>query len=190
MYSDTQVDIAIQTIADDFIRTTQCTRTISADIAIADGDDTFSFTIENFRPEHCLRAWIVDQNRLDLIDYQALLDKQVDDPTTGVPQKLAFTSSGTAAIWPTAGDDYTMKMIYYVPFTIWTAGQEDGSATLNLPDDYLRTMLMYGAASALQFNETEHMYASTAYQRYIEFRERMRGAGSEGSKSIQLTRGM
>jgi hypothetical protein len=180
VYTPGRIDRAVQAIADDLIWFTRCTRRVD-DLALTlVGAGAAGALPTTFRPERVLRLWVPAKGSIDVVDHPTILDKQTTgDLTPGLPQMLAFTSSSTAEVWPPPNVDYTAKLLWVEPFTSWAPG--DGSSdntTLNLPDDYLRLPLMYGATSLLQHTDEEHKYGSESWAKYLAFRGMLAGAGS------------
>jgi hypothetical protein len=177
MYPDSEIDRAIQTVCDDFIDYVRCTRTTTA-LALTAGSSSLPALPSLFRPERLLRAWIPAKGVLDKLGHGDLLKLQIDEGNTGLPQFVAFDSFSTGEVYPTpeAGSAYSLKIQWYEPLTVWTPGGAD-PGTLNLPDDYLRQILIYGATATLQHNEPEHKFASESWKKYLAYRLQMHGRG-------------
>lgn len=186
-YDLDEIDRAIQAVADDFIHATRCTRTV-ANIAITEAAAALGSFPSGFLPEMILRAWITGKGDLDIIDHSELVKLQVQttnedgDELTATPRYLAFSSLTTGEVHPTPDDDYTLKIQYVAPFTSFTPGQSTSSTVLNIPDHYLRNILVYGATALLQHNEEEKRYASTSWRKYENFRDSCIGAGNLGTQ--------
>jgi hypothetical protein len=119
------------------------------------------------------------------VDYPTVARLAARDESTGVPTRLAFldtTSDGL--LWREPGDDYTAKLRYWLPFTIWTPGDDDDTQ-LNLPDDVLIPVLIEGAAAVLKGPSPESAYAREAWGRFEAYCLRMAGAGTLGARVVQ-----
>lgn len=186
MYSDTAVDHAIQAAADHFIRFTRYTRQVSnLTITATSADVTLSIT--GFHPERVIRAWIPAVGELEVIGLSRWLDLSVNDPRTGDPTTIAFTSTTAASLWPTPETSVTGKMMWFPPFTTWTAGTSDVTTlatTLNIADDDLREILYLGSPHYLQGNEPEHRYAAERWQQFQDYVARRSSAGNLGDRLI------
>lgn len=182
MYADAYVDRAIQAACDDFIRETRCTRAYTGG-AVANGDTDVTGLPSLFRPELLLRAWVLetfcDLEPLSVTDW---LEKQRCSSTaTGSPESITWLDRTTPVVYPIADADYTIKIQWLEPLTVWTAGDGTaGATTLNLPDDWLRTILGFGATALMQHDEPEQAYASTSWAQYLAFRNSLRGTGGLG----------
>jgi hypothetical protein len=123
---------------------------------------------------------------LDIVDFNTILDYQISLATTGQPQAIGFQSWTTAALYPIPDDAYTLKVRWFDFFTTWTAGDSGADdLTLNLPDDLLRQVLLYGAPAFLQHNDPEHAYATVSGRKFSEFIDRLVGsAGGLGTASV------
>lgn len=180
MYSDADVDRAIQAIADDFIFITKCTRLVSS-VTLTESTAALPAFPTNFRPERLLSAYIGDYPPLDQVDHDVLRAARLANDSTDRPTLISFDSYTTGEVYPKPTATYlTLSLRWLEPFTTWTPGGTD-PGTLNVPDDYLRTILMYGATSLLQHNEPEHKYAAESWQKYATFRDSMRGSGGLGT---------
>jgi hypothetical protein len=179
-YTLEEIDRSIQAVCDRFILKTRCTRRT----------DTLTLTINssvlpalptNFRPEKLLRVWIPSQGRLTRVDHGGIIDRQLDEGATGVPEYIGFDSFTSGEVYPTPDVAYSVKLQWVEPFTTWTAGGNDPGTALNIPDDYLRLVLMYGASSILQFNEPKNPEAKAKWKEYLNFEEGFENSGSLGA---------
>jgi hypothetical protein len=189
-YADAQIDLAIQGICDDFILRTGCTKLLSQ-VAITSGSAvvplggiTDSSGQPTFRPERLLSAYMTGiRQPLRLVTWEQLWHDQNGGSAGDLPYELAFADLATANIFPAPTADYTLYLRWREPITSWTAGTESGvgSIVFNLPDDWMRPILMHGAPAELQANEPEHKYTTVAWQRYTTFRDAMLDAGNLGA---------
>lgn len=182
MYTDADVDRAIQTVADRFIVKTRCLKTVSS-IALSQGVAAASLAgIPTFRPDRLVGAYLSTvATPLMMVDYETYLASFVTDASQGVPTAIAFETPSTCYIWHTPNAAYTLRLRWTDFFTPWTPGGAD-PGTLNLADDFLRGILSFGVPATLQHNEPEHKYASATWQRYLEFEKDNLSAGSTGAR--------
>lgn len=186
-YSDELVDQAIQYVGNLFCRLTRCLRA-AENVAIAAASTNFPIitpTANGFLPERIIDVSIASKGIvLNIIDYAELIVAAHEDKTTGVPTALAFKATDAAEVWPTPDAAYTAVLRYWRPFTSWAPGTPQDGTTLNLPDEYLPTILIDGAASVLRFPNPKDQTASASWRRFMDFTDAMRGAGSMGTKVI------
>lgn len=185
-YSNTDVDHALIVVGEQFARVTRCVRAAGS-VALAAHSAVADFSgLTAFRPERILTAHILTkQCELEITDWQHLYKKQIECASEGAPRVLAFETWTTANVWPTPNVDLSLRIQYWQPFTNWTPGMAgDAAISFNLPDDYMTQILTYGVPATLQHNEPEHRYASESWKKYLEFEQRMMGAGNLGSKVL------
>lgn len=191
MYPDQQVDLAIAGICDDFISRTSCslilaTVAITANSGVVDlSGITDSSDQATFRPERLRSAYMTGvREPLRLVAWEKLWHDQNGVEALAQPYELAFADYSTCQIFPVPTVDATLYLRWVEPITNWTPGTESGTDDIdfNLPDDFMRRILMWGAPALLQGNEPEHKYTATAWQRYCDFRESMRDAGNLGTQ--------
>lgn len=185
-YSAADVDHALIVVGEQFARMTRCVRAagtvaLTASIAVADCSG-----LTAFRPERILDANILTKKcELEITDWQHLYKRQIECTSTGTPQLLAFETWTTANVWPTPDVNLSLRIRYWQPFTSWTPGTAgDASISFNIPDDMLAQILTYGVPAVLQHNQPEHRYASESWKKYLEFEQRMMGAGNLGAKVL------
>lgn len=193
-YKADQVDFAIQAVIDDYIfhtRRTKCTDVIStvagsANITITIGDEQEEGQAMNFGPERVVRAWInpaspICGGVLGLIHPDSLLQKLVRCTDQAQPRELAIISAEAAQCFPTADQVYAINIEWVVPLAAF-ATTANPDLTF-IPDDEMRTVLMYGGTALLQHVEPEHKYASDSWKRYIEFRDNRKGIANYGAQT-------
>lgn len=196
IYSDSDVDRAIQHIGDDFLSHTRCTLDTEA-INLYEDDPDFAEGPDGFSPDRMVKMWIPEECVLNVVPLDFIIDKQASDPKTGLPTYLAFDSitvdnSGvqqtSGSVYPTPDDDYTLWVMWVATLTSFTAGTATpGSVYLNIADHQLRPALQYGAPAILQHNDIEHAYASASWAKYIQHRDYTKGRGSLGSRMSERT---
>ena len=190
VYSDTDIDRAIYTVGERFARMTRCVRTASSVDLTAD-DATVDFSgVTGFLPEQIISAYVLTEaNAVAVVKWEDLYQKQINTPTGNDPcqrRELAFETPTIANIWPAPTEDGTLRVRWWETFTTWTLGVADGtSTTFNLPDQYLTEILTYGAPACLQHNSEEHGYMGESWKKYLEFEQRMMGAGNLGARSAR-----
>jgi hypothetical protein len=183
VYSAATIDRAIQAAADNFIQSTKLTKQTSGLSLTADLSN-FSLSLSDFRPERALGCWIAGVTVLAIVDHQAIVQEQINFPTTGIPLQIGFDSWVSGDVYPTPSTSCTVNLQWAPPFTSWTPGGDD-PGTVNIPDDFMRTLLRTKVVANLQKYEPEHAKAvAEAEAEYKDFLARVRGtAGSLGEKA-------
>jgi hypothetical protein len=188
MYNDASIDRAIQTVCNRFIRVTKATKKTDT-LAVTAGASTIDLSeIDDFRPERLLRAWISGKPELELTDFWTIDSRLVNEPSAGVPTLIGFNTTTDGAIFPAPDADYTINLLWVPPLTTWTIGATDDATALNLPDDWMQEILVYGATATLQHTEPEHKYASESWKKYLEFETSAMGAGNLGVRAVPRSR--
>jgi hypothetical protein len=152
MYTDAQIDVAIASAADDFIRWTQYTKTISS-FATAAGTNTFSLAVNGFEPSRMIDVYLSGSNvevnwqapsypmsmytegspsfgnttqttYLRVTDYSQAATEAIGQNQTGQPILIAFGTNTTGILYPTPDNTYTVNVRWSEPFTGWTAGTQ------------------------------------------------------------------
>ena len=191
IYSDADVDRAVMAAGDYFVQQTQATRT-SGTVSLSTSTASFSLSsLTDFRPERVLRAHIAGVTNLAAVGPDELLALQTGYPgETGVPTHVAFTSWAAGEVFPVPTAAAALTLTYVQPMTSWTAGATNvGSTSINLPNDWARQVMAYGAPALLQHNVPEAAYASQSWQKFTVFVGSLRGAGSFGAKRLTRTLG-
>jgi len=192
MYSDADIDRAIATVGNRFVRETRCLKTTDS-LALTTSSSALPSLPTGFRAERSIRAWVllagVAKGTLQFPLHSDLVEAQIRRARTGLPMFIAFDSWTTGEVYPTPDQDYTVKLQWQQFFTTLAPdGSTDGATTLNLPDDWLAEILPYGPTAVLQHNEKEMKYAAETWQKYLDFELRMKDAGNLGAKeSIHAT---
>lgn len=205
MYSTADTDRALQLVGNDFIDETHALKT-SHDYALTSGDDEIVVSPgdmglgsgQKIMPENLTDLTLSDRpHQVEVLNYSDFNRRRVRSglTQTGVAQIAAISDSNadptapgagfTILLWP-ANDttDRTLTARLWINFTSWSVGTTNAaSITLNLPDHWLTPILTYGVPATLQHNEPEHKYASATWQKYVDFRTRMKGKGSMGIRT-------
>jgi hypothetical protein len=189
MYANEDVDRAIMFVGDRFCRMTRALKKYASSELLATSDPDIDFTgLTRFRPNQLVSAHIDgEEDPLEVVEWAALLEEIDEDDSEGVPTLLAFADWTTAKVHKTPDDDYTLHVRWWDRFSLDIADvgtATPGSVVLNIPTDWLTEILTYGVPAALQHHEPEHMYASQSWAKYLEFENRMKGAGGLGVRAV------
>lgn len=192
-YSAQKVAQAIMTVGDDFVAMTRATRTKSQ-ITLSDGVyeiGSFPDSMEDFAPEQAMEAWIDGSYPVKIVDFHEIVDRRAGGDQSAQPRLIAFDSATTAALWPTPDQAYTLDLFWWAPFTSWSTSSGDSdttyeTVTLNLPDRYMRNVLVLGVTGMLQKPEPQYAdLAEARYKEYVKWRDVLRGGGNLGAKSVR-----
>jgi hypothetical protein len=187
VYSLSDIDRVIQSVCDDFLFVTRLTRKHST-TTIADEGTTFSLPT-GCTPHNVIGMGIevdgVEEPPLKIVSWEELQEEKRRERATEYPLFVSLDDPAAAAVDQAATAELTVNVRFLQPLTAsatWTIGSEAGSvtgATLNLPDEMLRTILIYGATSLLQHHEPEMLFKNESWQKYIAFRDQvaLRGYG-------------
>jgi hypothetical protein len=182
VFTNADIDRSIQAACDDFALATNASRQTSSFTINSGLSDVLDWP-DNCTPDRVLRVYLEAETsgvitQPTIRPYEDLLDAKADDSgSTGTPTMIVFRDGDTQFVWPLPDDAFTGTVVWAPPLTAsatWTVGGTDNTtlnATLNLPDDHLRTILMYGAVAILQHTEIEQKFTSAAWQQYLEFRK-------------------
>jgi hypothetical protein len=134
VYTDEDVDMALQFVGQDFCRVTQAlTSVFQASLNPDDGQIDIDDTTYNLMPEHLRSVFLSDQQEpLNVIDYASLNKLRVLNPDNGVPTDCAFLDNLTSAVsgnptlylYPINDLLRTLFAQFWVPFTTWLPGSQ------------------------------------------------------------------
>lgn len=166
-YTSTQYDYAIQAAGNEFVSRTKCV--ISSGeilLAVADDDVVDADWAADFRPDRLLRAWVRGEPEdLQVVEYREVRRLLTEQTETGTPTMIGFASNtaNDAKIWKYPSSGLNIDYQYYSPFTVYTAGTATTSTVLNIDDDMMFGVVIYGAVYYLQRSHVEHQnYIQTA----------------------------
>lgn len=169
-FEDAKIDRAIRFPGNDFVNHTKCTRA-TADVAITSSTPALDITATSgmsaFHPGQLINCRIGTRRPLDVVDFNYMLHLHENHTASGRPTHIAFNGPGDALLYPTPDANYTLKVTWDEPFTVWTPGDNDpDNITLNIPDRYIDAVLWFGASAALVYGEAGSLYASTGWAHY------------------------
>lgn len=182
MYTDADVDRAIQLVGQRFCRVTRCVKTLSS-LTLTAASAALPAFPTGFTPKHLIRAYIADNPALRITDTDTLRRQRDRMARSDVPELVAFDSTTTGEVFPTPDTGYTLKFLWWEAFTTWTPGSTP-TTLLNVPDDLLIEWLPFGPPAVLQGNEPEHKYAGPMWQRYLEVENSLRDGGTLGVRTV------
>ncbi len=191
-YDATDIDHAIIDVCERFMRKTRSVQ-VAATVALTAASAAFDVSaLTLFRPERILRANVLTlECEVEITDWEALYRESIRCASTGRPKWLAFeTSFATAGqVWPTPDINYDLRLRWWQSFSQFTPGTaSDATTILNIPADWLPTILSYGVPAQLQGNDPKYKYAEKSWAIYLAFEQEMMGAGNRGAKTIQRER--
>lgn len=173
-YSDAKIDRAIQFAGRLFMRETRCVVaranvTLDAGERYADVQDQ----IPDFNVWMWARAQITVDDRIYRVlraDYGAIQRfYESNGNQTGRPRQVGFMSETRIIMYPEPEIEYTMEVQYFEPLTSWTPGASGASVTLNIPADFVRDVLWFGAGTALLYGEQyQNLYAQKGWNYFMQ----------------------
>lgn len=184
-YSLDDIDRSIQAACDDFLAVAPVCRGFDqeqlgsneVELALPDG----------FEAEQVYEVYTEDADEiityLPIKSLPEVYAERLKNASPGHPTMIAFTDETNAAV-DYIGD--ALNFIFYrrEPLLLrdgdgalvdWTIGSEAApttTAVINVPDRYLRTILIYGATAILQHVDVEQRFMSEAWKKYVEFRDK------------------
>lgn len=187
-YSNTDVDVALLLVGNDFVARTGCTHQLDQ-VAIVAATATVDFSaLTGFRDEFLEEASVVEsddyaagnvENGLRIVAWADLrLQRGQFGTSTGTPELLAFRTTTLAHLWRIPSHAGSLDVWWRPPFTTIDPGTADDGATLNIPDDLITPVLVHGAALIVQMTDPEAIekaLRSGAYDRHV-----MQSAGRGG----------
>lgn len=180
-FSDFDIDVAIQYAGSHFCRETRVLKQVDSVTITADSSD-FPLTAplaDGFAPERVLAVFIPGQEEpLSIIDVVNFESIRAANTQQGKPCYLAFTSLTTAQLFPTPTESTTAKLIWYLPFTDWDAGDEDDTTELNLSKEHMLKVINDGAAAIAKAPSPEDAFKTISWQRFDTYCKSQRGAGA------------
>lgn len=124
MYTDMQVDQAMQAVFTRFCRVTKAVK-VTSTLTLTASSAELPTLPTGFRPSCALAAWLSDDDQTDLtiVDFQELRYQRREETEDGsVPQYLGFDTATTGEVYPTPGTGYSLYLHWWQPFTVWAAG--------------------------------------------------------------------
>lgn len=204
--SNDNIDQAILSIGKDFVRQTRCTRLINSALSLTADTQSLDFSgVTDFKARYV--DWIeLDhptdtdnvRNKVMILPYESW--KNVDDEFdpnlyyngsrfgyTGTAgghsyhHICTFQDDTTALFYPSPEVAWDVRFAWTPPFTSFTVGTgTPASVTLNVPDDVLDGMLMWGVASYLDSRDPSTRAASQGHQEYLRHIRRVKGEVNYG----------
>jgi hypothetical protein len=118
-------------------------------------------TLTDFTAERIMSARI-GWKYVDVVNFDAIRDKSDGSTATGKPTMMAFETleNGTAYLWPTPDDAYTIKVVYSAPLVDVMIGNPE----INIRDEYVMPALWYGASAIVEHNHPSQAYQSAAWR--------------------------
>lgn len=181
-YSNEQIDNAILFVGKMWMRDTKCVVKFGQ-VAIVDGEREIDIqgALPDFDFWSYIRAQIVTtENHIKTVyrdNYQSVANAYCNGGTSGRPRALGMKDNATALLYPEPDDDYTLHVFYGEPFVEFTAGTlSPDSVTINVPADFVRDVLWFGAGTALVFGENyQNMYPTRGWSYFMDLKKKVAG---------------
>lgn len=179
-YSATEFDRAILATGNDFVNRTDCTRDLGTVSTVANQQALDTGWPSLFRSYRLRRIWYGSQRIIQITDAPTVLSMGEEGAVKGIPRYIGFLvsndSSNQAVLNPTPDAVYALDFIWVPPFTVYTPGTATTSTVLNIPNDMIHDVMMYGAVARLQATMPEHQkFVRECRQLYDEHVMRCKG---------------
>ena len=176
-YAPEQLDRAIQFACNFLANESRCTLitntvTLSGSTAAVDLSSDTNFN--GFMPGMAT-GYRIGYSDMDATDFEHIRRKLAFDTVEAQPTLIGWETLNTGFVYPVPDTSYTLTIGWHPPFTEFEAGTT-ASILLNIPDRLLMPALWYGAGTALVYGEpvTESNWASTGWQRFLEYVEKVK----------------
>lgn len=208
VFDNNTIHQGIQVVCSEFNLQTLYTKqknTITVAATVADVVGLDADELDGFEPHRFRMAWVTAKAPIHRINLEELLTLQQNKPRNGCPEKIAFSESTEAMVWPTPDADYEINLLWSPPFTSWTLptplalpteetpspvddASQDGHA-LNLPPDVTKVICATGVpAHLMQFSPEHAEFVGTCRNSYQAFVEQMEGKNTFSAVSEQERR--
>lgn len=170
-------DRALKFALERFLRQTRCNATVTnftMTAASATQDVTGTFT--NFMPSQVVRCRIgykpvVQKNANEVM-------RKLDESTTqDRPEMIAWEAANSALVYPIPDSAYTLSLSRAAPLISWSEGTVE-DVEINVPDQFVRDAIWFGASSALVYGQSGSLYASDGWKIFEDLIKEVRGQAS------------
>lgn len=142
---------------------------------------TLNFTtLPFFTPRRFIRAWVQNTERGRPLSYHAYNNVRAlveVNASSGEPELVSWAVDNQALLYPIPDSAYVLDVTYWRPLVAWTLG-DTGGATLatviNVPEEYLREALYWGAASAAVLRDPARLALDDKWNRFEDLILRVR----------------
>jgi hypothetical protein len=101
------------------------------------------------------------------VDYDTLVNQFIEKPETGEPEILAFSTDGKLHVWPSPDEAYPSEYYWNTPFATWTPGATPSPNEMNIPEQWIDGVLMWGAGTILNSPHPDALASDPAWRLYI-----------------------
>lgn len=134
----------------------------------------------DFRPSRAVR-FEFDFNDVEYVDYRTIARTLAGTAGTARPTQIGFRSpsEGYFNAYPGTSNP-VLTVTYHEPFTAIVPGTTTpGTTQLNIPSQYIRPILLYGAAAHLEYYDANSRIPAGVFDRFNEYLRSL--AGDVGS---------
>lgn len=166
-FSNTRLDDAIKSACEHFLRNVPCSRE-TASITIASGASTVDITntVTDFSEPMWWDAYI-SGDRIEKIPIRTMERKRSGVIQSGKPTAAAVYTDSDVRFDKQADQEYSMTLIYVNTLEDFASGHASpATVTLNIPDQYVRDVIMLGASGYLLEGLPNHPEYAIRTQRY------------------------
>lgn len=169
-YDNTSVDMAFKVAANEYLERLAPDFS-GGNVTVTSGSSAVDFSaLTGFSPT-LVRGMFIDTNYPVHVRDEAWVRQQIiDNPSSGRPEYIGFSSETTGVTWPTASANYTLNVDYENVLTSWTAGTSspDG-VTINIPEAHAIKIATMGAPVVLQYGDNRSTYGRPEWSDYLDW---------------------
>lgn len=178
-YSDTEVDLCLSYIGNDFVEATRCAIG-SGTVAVGTTTEVTMNGLSGFDPAKAIRFTVIDadgiEKVIDRVGWEEMLaniEALGTTPGTSLPTQIAFLDSETARINGAPGTTaQAIRAVWHDQFTQWTAGGTVTTTELNIPRRMAYQVFHDGAGAVLSIQDPTARMRSEGWRAYLAHRER------------------
>jgi hypothetical protein len=179
-YSNEKIDRAIQFAGRLFMRETLCVqKQASITLAADEREVDVQAQAPDFNYWMFSRCHIADGVYLKNMkrgDYARIQRAYENSEQTGRPHTIGFNTNSSGLLFPKPTEEYTMILQYAEPFVDWTPGASGSSVTINIPADFVRDVLWFGAGTSLIFGENyQNFYPTKGWGYFMQLVKDVKG---------------
>lgn len=194
-FTTADVNRAIYTACEEALRRSKLIVTTGTVALTATAVTVDVTSISGFRPHRAIRfetlkVGAVGYDKIDHVDYDSLADEiagmEGTSIGTSVPTRIAFRTPDYAILDRVPGTSYPVLTVTYRPTATELTGTTGTATTLNIPAEYIRPILWYGAAMYLEHYDDKSRIPADTWNRWQEHLRSI--AGDKGMDTGQINR--
>jgi len=173
-YPADKQDRALKFALQRFMRQTRCT-TITSGFSFTPfmSHQNIATTISDFLPSQVVRCRIL-YKPVALVNVGEVMRYLDESSTNGQPEMIAWEDPDSALVWPIPDLAYSLLINRTVPLIDWDLGTVD-EVELNIPEQFVRDAIWFGAGPALVYGEGGSLYASEGWRQFEKLIDEVKG---------------